>query len=381
MDITTIRKKNLVFIPSDLVAENYHGAVFGNYIEDSGVFNILAWNEKSRANFKNLPLQYLGEIRTDKQGGENGFVGHLIDGEYTFYNNNEVLDYEEYSLMKNIFSRNTGILETDWMLDKCAIIIGCGSVGSLVALELAKAGVGRFFLVDNDIVEYHNICRHQCGILEVGEYKINALEKRIQLINPNAAVGKFIGIAENIPKGQFEEYADTEAVIIGCADNREADVYMNALAVKYQLPFVSIGFWERAYAGELFYFLPEKEMPCYDCALFFDDALSERQSVSRRYYTDEVDLSKVNFEPGIAIDIDFITLVGIKLIVDILNRNNEKFTSRVINELKQFTLVCNTNNPKIGGEMAEIFAYPLQITRSLEVGFSDLKCPPCKHIK
>ena len=36
----------------------------------------------------------------------------------------------------DIFSRNTGILESDIMLSKGAIIIGCGSVGSLVALEL-----------------------------------------------------------------------------------------------------------------------------------------------------------------------------------------------------------------------------------------------------
>ncbi len=187
-----------------------------------------------------------------------------------------------------------------------------------------------------------------------------------------------MGIAESMPKDLFDEFADQDSIMVGCADNREADVYVNSVAVKYQVPFISIGFWERAFAGEIFYYLPEKTMPCYKCALASGSAVSERTSTNRRLYTNEEDLLKVNFEPGISIDINFVTVVGIKLIIDILNRNNSAFTPKVINHLKQFTLVCNSNNPKIGGEMAEIFAHPLQITHSLDVGFSCSDCPPCK---
>ena len=70
-------------------------------------------------------------------------------------------ELEPVKLKIDIFSRNTGILESDIMLKKGVVIIGCGSVGSLVALELARAGVGRFFLIDMDSLGYHNICRHQ----------------------------------------------------------------------------------------------------------------------------------------------------------------------------------------------------------------------------
>ena len=87
----------------------------------------------------------------------------------------------------------------------------------------------------------------------------------------------------------------------------------------------------------------------------------------------------MKFEPGISVDINFITSIGIKLIIDILNSTNEDYTPRLLDNLKQYTLVCNTNNPKIGGEMVEIFSYPLQVTTSLIVGFSKECDGQCKY--
>jgi hypothetical protein len=78
-----------------------------------------------------------------------------------------------------------------------------------------------------------------------------------------------------------------------------------------------------------------------------------------------------SFEPGISVDINFVTTIAVKMILDILNRNNPNYTQRLINSLTQYTLVCNTNDPKIGGEMAEIFSYPLQVTRSIEVNYAN----------
>lgn len=73
-------------------------------------------------------------------------------------------------------------------------------------------------------------------------------------------------------------------------------------------------------------------------------------------------------------DINFITTIGVKLVIDILNAVDADYTPRLLNHLKQYTVVCNTDNPAIGGEMVEIFSYPLQVTTSLVVGFSKAKC-------
>lgn len=49
------------------------------------------------------------------------------------------------------------------LLDKKVAVIGCGSVGSEVAVMLAKAGIGELSLVDHDFLEADNIYRHRLG--------------------------------------------------------------------------------------------------------------------------------------------------------------------------------------------------------------------------
>lgn len=373
------RKKNKVLVPNEIFEKKYMGKIFGRFHESSGVFNIFATDMLQSG----LECEELGEIVSMNNADiENKFektlVGIWNDEYLSFEYQGEKFEIEEYSLVQNIFSRNTGILESSIMRDKTAIILGCGSVGSLVALQLAKSGVGNFLLVDNDIVEYHNLCRHQCGISDVGRYKTDALKERILNINASAKVICEVSTVEMLRKEVFDEYCIKErTIIVGCADNRAADVYANSIAVMYKVPFISIGFWERAFAGEIFYYLPEQNMPCYKCALGDGGELSNRTNVNRRIYTNEEDLSKVVFEPGIAVDIDFVTTVGIKLILDILNRDSEGYTIRLLDSLQQYTLVCNTNKSELGGEMAEIFSYPLQVTTSLKVAHC-VGCPPCE---
>ena len=267
----------------------------------------------------------------------------------------------------DIFSRNTGILESDIMLKKGAVIIGCGSVGSLVALELARAGVGRFFLIDMDILGYHNICRHQCGIQDVGKFKTTAVKERILQINPTAQVITANKMIQEVDISLLDSFCDKDAIMVGCADNREGDLYGNQyLAKPNGMPFVSIGCWERTFAGEIFYCLPDG-MPDYsDFVAALGDS-SGRVNANTHIYMGEVG----SFEPGISADINFVTTIAVKMILDLLNRDNKAYTQRLIHNLSQYTLICNTNNPKIGGEMAEIFSYPLQVTTSIEVEYAN----------
>lgn len=273
---------------------------------------------------------------------------------------------ESYALQMDIFSRNVGILESTVMLQKKAVFVGCGSVGSLVAVELAKAGVGNFMLIDNDVFGYHNICRHQCGIYDVGRFKTDALADRIFQINPYATVMKKNCMIQEIDRGEMEDFCNEDTIIIGGADNREGDLYASDFALENKMPFISIGCWERAFAGEIFYCLPNG-MPTYRDILKAMGYISGRVTQNRRFYTTEEDLEKVSFEPGISADVNFITIIGVKIILDLLNRSTPGFIQRLVPYLTQYTLVCNTNNPQIGGEQAEIFKYPLQVTTSIYI--------------
>ena len=372
-DFLKPRKKYLVMLPEDTLTNNYTGPIYGKHYKDTGVFNVF-----DSAACDALSPDYIGEITADASASDDKLVGIRNGDGITFTFCGQVYEIKTYNLLQNVFSRNTGIFETDIMTNKSAVLLGCGSVGSFVALELAKAGVGRFLLVDNDIFEYHNICRHQCSIMDVGDYKVNALARRIKAINPYADVAAIPKTVETTEKEAFDKYClGDNTIMVGGADNRAADVYSNSLAAIYKTPFISIGCWERAFAGEIFYWLPDRNMPCYKCALCNGGELSAKPSANRRIYTNEEDLTKVNFMPGISADINFVNIIAVKLIFDILNATSAGYIPRLLDSLQQFTLVCNSNNPEIGGDMAEIFSYPLQVTTSLEVGFG-AGCPPCE---
>lgn len=360
------RCKPTVSYPDGIKNEN--STLWGYYQEESNYYNIVGVKHAPEG-LGGVTPKCLGHFYANKPSevGDDLIYGYYEVDKVVFYDLSGILcELEPVRLKMDIFSRNTGILESDIMLKKGAIILGCGSVGSLVALELARAGVGRFFLIDMDILEYHNICRHQCGIQDVGKYKTTAVKERILQINPTAQVITEHNRIQEVPLDKIAPFCNSNTIIVGCADNREGDLYADTVLAKpYKMPFISIGCWERAFAGEIFYCLPEG-MPAYSD---FIDALGEssgRVNANTHLYMGEVG----TFEPGISVDINFVTTIAVKMILDLLNRDNEHYTQRLIHNLSQYTLICNTNNPKIGGEMAEIFSYPLQVTTSIEVDYA-----------
>jgi molybdopterin/thiamine biosynthesis adenylyltransferase len=352
------------------------GNVYGRYFRETGIFNVFPPELESSG-------ELLGKVLPSGSERNKGkLCGVITDSGIDFFSYGKKIKCEEYSLYKNIFSRNKGILESDAMAQKRVVILGCGSVGSLVALELARAGVKHFVLVDADILEYHNLCRHQCGMEDVGDFKVYALKRKIMNINPSADVITFEGIVQNLPKETLDAFCVAgHTVFVGCADNRMADVYTNRISIYYKSSFISIGFWERAFAGEIFYHIYGRGMPCYECALGDGSNLSARAEASHHVYSNQEDTEGVKFEPGISVDISFATTIGIKLILDILSGGNDGYIPRLLDNLTQYTLVCNTSNPQIGGEMVEIFSYPLQVTTSLKVGFSKKCGGKCKYEK
>lgn len=346
--------------------------IWGYHFEESNYYNIVAFDNdapfiRSMGGVKPYRIGRMLEQAPLKDEPSEGLIGYYDGDSVVFLVNNQRCELEPYRLKMDIFSRNTGILESDIMLKKGAIIIGCGSVGSLVALELARAGVGKFFLVDSDILGYHNICRHQCGIQDVGKFKTTAVKERILQINPTAVVETSSMLIQEVSLAHLDPFCNPDTIIVGCADNREGDLYADTfLAKPYKMPFISIGCWERAFAGEIFYCLPEG-MPAYSDFVAALGDTSGRVSANTHLYMGDVG----TFEPGISADINFVTTIAVKMILDLLNRDNPEYTQRLIWNLSQYTLICNTNNPKIGGEMAEIFSYPLQVTTSIEVDYAN----------
>ena len=71
------------------------------------------------------------------------------------------------------------------LAEKRVGIVGLGSLGSKIAVSLARAGVGRFDLLDGDILHAGNVERHDGDWRDVGRHKAQLTASRLQLIHPH----------------------------------------------------------------------------------------------------------------------------------------------------------------------------------------------------
>ena len=88
-------------------------------------------------------------------------------------------------------------------------LFGVGGVGSYAAEALARAGVGKILLVDNDTVSKSNINRQLCALSStVGLYKVDVVAERLRDINPSIEVltRKDFLLPENAHTFDFSEF-------------------------------------------------------------------------------------------------------------------------------------------------------------------------------
>jgi bacteriocin biosynthesis cyclodehydratase domain-containing protein len=122
------------------------------------------------------------------------------------------------------------------------VVVGCGGLGTWALAALASAGVGRFVLVDDDVVERSNLNRQILyGEADVGEAKVDAaarwiagFDHRIEVV----PVQRRIAAAADVPA--VVEGAD---VVVVAADWPAYLLarWINAACVAGRIPFVLAG--------------------------------------------------------------------------------------------------------------------------------------------
>ena len=108
-------------------------------------------------------------------------------------------------------------------------VFGIGGVGGFVVEALARCGVGKFTLIDNDIVSVSNINRQIIALNStIGKDKVTVMKERVLDINPNAQVitKKLFYLPETASEFNFSDYD----YIVDCIDTVTAkiDIIVNA---------------------------------------------------------------------------------------------------------------------------------------------------------
>lgn len=165
-----------------------------------------------------------------------------------------------------LYSRSRGLLETGVLEQKKVAIVGLGSFGSNIAVELAKAGIGQFKLFDFDRIELSNIARHICGINDLGRYKTHAIRDAILLKNPFAEVTTF-EININEYKNIFSKEIQECDLILCLSDETSSRAYVNDLVIQNRKKVIYGRAITRAEGGDVFRYLPQEGKPCLACLI------------------------------------------------------------------------------------------------------------------
>jgi hypothetical protein len=128
-------------------------------------------------------------------------------------------------------------------------IVGLGSVGSKIAVSLARAGVRRFVLVDDDVLAPQNLVRNELNWLDVGFSKVGGVERELKRV----AIGVEVTTYESNIAGQenpslaAKMCSDVAActLIVDATANPHAFVVLAALSKRSKNAMV----WGEVFAG------------------------------------------------------------------------------------------------------------------------------------
>lgn len=120
------------------------------------------------------------------------------------------------------------------LLDKKVAIIGCGGLGSSVAIALGASGIGEIYLVDFDKVSLHNIHRQIAfKMSDEGKYKAEVLAKLLEERCPYVKA-----LAFNESFDDFKKRALSYDLILDCTDNLKTREKIDEFAKEINTPWI-----------------------------------------------------------------------------------------------------------------------------------------------
>lgn len=128
-------------------------------------------------------------------------------------------------------------------LKKASVLISrCGGLGSVVAYELAAAGIGTLVLAHGGNVKPSDLNR-QLLMTDawLGKSRVASAERRLKELNPRLEIKAF---DENINEQNAEKIVSEADIIVDCAPLFEERYLMNREAVAQQKPMVDCAMYE-----------------------------------------------------------------------------------------------------------------------------------------
>jgi molybdopterin/thiamine biosynthesis adenylyltransferase len=165
--------------------------------------------------------------------------------------------------------RITGSTKRVWPLvgalsGRRVLVAGAGSVGSRIAEDLVRSGVGAFTVIDPDTVDPANLARTVYTAADIGMPKPEALARRLQAIDPAAVAdchSAQLGTID-LPRA----LAGVSLVVAATDDMAEQGLLAHHAYVA-GVPLVACALYKKAAAGEVVLSVPAAGTACWRCAV------------------------------------------------------------------------------------------------------------------
>lgn len=365
-----MRKKTVLIALGEAVASAASSGerqpVFGVYRESEGLVQVLSYLAEPRALFRRIGW-------VNPTGASKGFRCSVsVRGKDIVLELDKDLPYPEdvrvLSPWTSLDDRRQGLLPKDGLSNREVHLVGAGSLGSAVGLLLVQAGVGRFRIYDNDVIDTPNLARHTCGLSDLGREKSLALAEQLSLRGSNA-----IGVTTDVGQlgdKQLDLLLKPADVIVATTDSAVVQFRANESIVRRRKLGVLAGAYELACGGEVVVVKPGGS-GCLFCFAGFRAAAAPTLGLQeRRQAYQNADENRLQAEPGLALDITYLASIVAAHVLALLDPEGSR---GVLLERGGFTLVHGPSAPR--GSHADLFRAPMEVVHARPI--RDEVCPVC----
>lgn len=156
--------------------------------------------------------------------------------------------------MLHEFSRTELLIGKDSirkLKDAVVMVFGVGGVGSHCIEALARCGIGKLILIDNDVVSLTNINRQSIAFHStIGKYKTEVMKEKIKDICPQTEVVTYETFV--LPDNIDTIFSEKPDYIVDAIDTVTAKLALAEKAREYDIPLISSMGTGNKLHGELF---------------------------------------------------------------------------------------------------------------------------------
>ena len=138
-----------------------------------------------------------------------------------------------------IASRQMSIVtrsEQEKFKDSKITVIGCGGIGGETIEMLARMGIGKLVLVDEDSFDLSNLNRQTLATInELGLDKSSVAAEKVRLINPYVKSTVF---NENVNEANIDKIIGDSDIVIDALDNVLTRVIVSRKAKEKEIPYI-----------------------------------------------------------------------------------------------------------------------------------------------